>query len=204
MKVLIGCEYSGRVRDAFIRRGHNAISCDLLQTESPGPHFKGDIYEMLNERWDLIIMHPPCTALTVAGNHVYSSGKPRHSERLNAAFWTEQLWFKCLEVCEKVCFENPVGVLGKFTKLPRAQYVQPYDFGENASKKTGLILHGLELIYKTIRFPGRRVEYNGRMVERWDNQTDSGQNKLAPSEDRWKLRSTTYPGIASAMAMTWG
>ena len=106
MKVLIGCEYSGTVRDAFIAMGHDAISCDLLPTDKPGPHYQGDVFDLLEERWDLIIMHPPCTALAVSGNAWYGEGMPKYNERLESVEWTKKLWEKCISVCERVCFEN--------------------------------------------------------------------------------------------------
>ena len=208
MKVLIAMESSGIIRDAFIKRGHNAISCDLLPTDAPGPHYQGDIYDILfTQRWDLIIAHPVCTKLCVSGNHVYAQGKQKYQERLDSVSWTSQFWYDCLEVADKVCFENPVGVLPSMTYLPKPKYIQPYEFGHNASKKTGLYLYDLEPLKPTLRIIGRMVEWpkgSGKMMERWDNQTDSGQNKLGPSEDRAKIRSQTYQGWADAMAALWG
>lgn len=108
MKVLVLCEYSGRVRDAFIKRGHDAISCDLLPTDVDGPHHQGDVHDMLDQDWDLIIAHPPCTALTVAGNSTYGEGQPKYAERLAAVEWTVALWEKMKERSKRVCLENPV------------------------------------------------------------------------------------------------
>jgi len=205
MRVLIGCEFSGTVRDAFIKRGHDAISCDLLPTEKPGPHHQGDIMELLNSKpdgyYDLIIIHPECTKLTVSGNHVYGVGKPRHQERLDSVRWTYDLWELCKRKSKSVCLENPVGVLNSYTDMPKPQYIQPYDFGSDASKKTGLWLHNLpKLKVDKSKYVQPRI-VNGK--KRWSNQTDSGQNKLPPSKDRWKLRSETYSGIAVAFAEQW-
>lgn len=199
--LLVMCETSGIVREAFRSRGLNAFSVDILESDDDSiNHFVGDVYEALDFfEPRMIIAHPPCTALCVAGNHVYAKGKPKHHERQEAVKWTEDLWFACLARAEKVCFENPVGVLFTQSRLPKPQYVQPYEFGEDASKKTGLFLHNLPRLEGTKRIQGRIV--NGK--ERWSNQTDSGQNKLGPSEDRWKLRSKTYLGIAEAMAEQW-
>ncbi len=209
MKVLVACEYSGRVRDAFIAKGHDAISCDLLATEYPGPHYQGDVIEFLNNipdgYFDLIIAHPECTKLCVSGNHVYAKGKPKHDERIDSAIWTYDFWELAKRKAGKVCFENPVGCLATLTDIPKAKFVQPYEFGDDASKKTGLHLHGLKPLQcdPKSRFEGRYVEWQGKIVERWSNQTDSGQNVLGPSDDRWKLRSTTYQGVADAMADQW-
>lgn len=208
-RVLVGCESSGIVRDAFARIGCAAMSCDLLPSEAPGPHYQGDILELLDGpgMWDLVIVHPEYTKMTVSGNHVYAAGKPRHHERVEAVRWTEKLWSRCREKGKRVALENPVGVLPTMSCLPKPQYVQPYQFGEDASKKTALFLHGLPGLRGTKRVYGRMVEWprgSGKWVERWANQTDSGQNKLSPGPDRWKDRSRTYHGIADAMAMQWG
>jgi hypothetical protein len=196
LKVLIGCEYSGIVRDAFIAKGHEAISCDLLPTDKPGPHYQGDVFDMLGEKWDLIIMHPPCTALTVAGNSTYGTGMKKHHERAAAAAWTEKLWLSCLGVSDKVCFENPVGVLGRLTDMPKAKYVQPYEFGHLEQKKTGLFLHGLEPLEETDNVYKEMMKLPKRERERL--------HYLPPSPDRWKIRSTTFQGVADAMATQWG
>jgi len=196
MKVLVGCEYSGIVRDAFIARGHDAISCDLLPTDNPGPHYQGDIFAMLDDRWDLIIMHPPCTALTVAGNKHYGEGMPKYQERLDAAEWTQQLWDACMVVSPKVCFENPVGVLTRLTSLPKAKYVQPYEFGHVEQKKTGLFLHGLQPLQQTNNVYEEMIKLPVNQRQRL--------HYLPPSPDRWKIRSTTFQGIADAMANQWG
>ncbi|MCK4758408.1 MAG: hypothetical protein KAT69_00090 [Candidatus Aminicenantes bacterium] len=216
MNILIGFEESGTIREAFRKRGHNAWSCDLQPARDGSKfHIQGDIYDAIDnpekycgaKKWDLIILHPECTAMTVAGNHVYAKGKPKHYKRLEAIEFTEKLWNHAVEKCEKVVLENPQGVLHTNTDLPKPQYIQPYEFGEDASKKTGLTLHNLPRLKSTQRIEGRIVEWpkgSGKMVERWSNQTDSGQNILGPSPTRARDRSKTYDGIGDAMADQWG
>lgn len=196
MRVLVGCEYSGTVRDAFLAAGHDAISCDLLPTDKPGPHYQGDIAEMLNHSWDLIIMHPPCTALTVAGNGTYGEGKPKYKERLQSVAWTMGLWEKSTAVSPRVCFENPVGVLSRLGGMVKADYIQPYQFGHKEQKKTGLYLQGLE--------PLRETENVYKEMMLLPVNVRQRMFHLPPSHDRWKIRSTTYAGIAAAMAGQWG
>jgi hypothetical protein len=195
MKILVACEYSGRVRDAFIDRGHDAISCDLLPTDAEGPHYQGDVLDMLNQSWDLIVMHPPCTALTVAGNSTYGEGQPKYAERLAAVEWTIALWEKAKSVSPRVCLENPVGVLRRLGGMPAPQFVQPYQFGHMEQKKTGLFLHGLPKL----------VETNNVYVEMMKLPKNKRErlHYLPPSPDRWKFRSITYQGIADAMANQW-
>ena len=196
MRVLVACEYSGRVRDAFIALGHDAISCDLLPTDSPGPHYQGDVYDMLSQQWDLIIAHPPCTALTVAGNSTYGEGQPKYQERLDSVKWTVELWEACKKASPKVCFENPVGVLRRLGGMPKPHFVQPYQFGHMEQKKTGLFLHGLDPLV------GTHDVYNEMML--LPKNVRERLHYLPPSTDRWKIRSTTYLGIAKAMAEQWG
>lgn len=216
MRVLIGCETSGAVRDAFRARGHDAISVDLLPTKAPGPHHEGDIFEFLDrdDAFDLAVLHPTCTLLTVAAAWcLYHPGdkalpfaerRPhpkwpnRRAEQLEQVAFVRRLWDRVAHI-PRVAVENPVGVLSTMWR-PISQSIQPYDFGEDASKRTCLWLRGLPLLQPTQRVPGRIV--NG--TERWANQTDNGFNRLTPSEDRWAVRSITYPGIAAAMADQWG
>jgi len=194
--VLVACEYSGTVREAFIKAGHNAISCDILPTDKPGPHFECDIYRVLFRNWDLIIAHPPCTALTVAGNSTYGEGQPKYEERIASVKWTVGLWENMKAVSDKVCMENPVGVLQRLGGMPKPQYVQPYWFGHTEQKKTGLFLHGLPNLVPTNNVYEEMMELPKNKRERL--------HYLPPSKDRWKLRSTTYQGIADAMAEQWG
>jgi len=196
MRVLVGCEYSGTVRDAFIARGHDAISCDLLSTDKPGPHYQGDLFDMLGEQWDLIIAHPPCTALTVAGNSTYGEGQPKYNERLAAVEWTVKLWEAMKAVSPRVCMENPVGVLRRLGGLHAPQFVQPYQFGHMEQKKTGLFLHGLPPLQGTNNVYEEMMKLPKNQRERL--------HYLPPSPDRWKIRSTTFRGIAEAMADQWG
>lgn len=195
MKVLVACESSGVVRDAFIKRGHDAISCDLLPCETGGPHYQGNVLDILNEGWDLMIAHPPCTYLSVSGMHWTTRGLRDPKLTFDALEFVRVLMSADIP---KICIENPVSIISTHIRKPD-QIIQPYEFGENASKKTCLWLKGLPLLIPTKRVFGRIV--NGK--ERFDNQTDGGQNKLAPSPDRWKERSKTYNGIAEAMAEQW-
>lgn len=180
MRVLIACEMSGRVRDAFIKRGHEAMSCDLLDTLTEGPHYKGDIRDILYDNWDMIIAHPPCTCLTVAGNRWYAD-KP---ELIQEAFDFVKLFID--HPCGKICIENPVGRLSTLWRKPD-QYIQPWQFGHGETKKTGLWLKGLPLLYPTDIVEGREQKI-------W---------KMGPSDDRAMKRSLTYTGIADAMAEQW-
>lgn len=202
MKVLVACEYTGIVRDCFIARGHEAVSCDILPTEVPGPHYQCDVLEVLNEEWDLMIAHPPCTYICSSGLH-WNKKIPGREEKTNEALeFITTLWEAPIE---KVCIENPVGCINtRLAFMPKPQYIQPYDFGEDASKKTGLWRRNLPELKATEHIPGREVVYNGRSYFRWSNQTDSGQNILGPSESRGLDRSRTYFGIAYAMATQWG
>lgn len=186
MNVLVGCEYSGIVRDAFLAKGHNAWSCDLLPSDSDeGPHWQGDIFKALRiyDSWDLIILHPPCTALCVAGNRHYSGTAERHE----AIEWTIQLFREALQQSPRVALENPVGVLSSAWMTP-SQYIQPWQFGHGETKKTGLWLSGLPKLEPTNIVDGREQRI-------W---------RMAPSPDRPKERSRFYPGIAAAMAEQWG
>ena len=217
LRVLVACESSGVVRDAFNALGHVATSCDMLATETPGDHYTGDVRDIIGNDWDLIIAHPPCTFLNVAAAWAFSDpdfwkfpgvgyhqkvkpetlvGKDRReAQRLALEF----VWLFMDADCPRIAIENPVGAIS--SNIRKAdQYIQPHEFGEDASKRTGLWLKGLNRLVPTLNIPPRIV--NGK--KRWANQTDSGQNKLAPSKDRWRERSKTYQGIADAMALQWG
>lgn len=196
MRVLVACEYSGRVRDAFLSRGHDALSCDLLPTDRPGPHYQGNVFDILSDGWDLMIAHPPCTYLSVSGMHWTTRGLRDPQLTEDALDFVRKLMEAPIE---KIALENPISIISSRIRKPD-QFVQPWQFGHDASKKTCLWLKNLELLKPTNIIEGRIV--NGK--KRWGNQTDSGQNRLAPSEDRWKKRSETYQGIAEAMADQWG
>lgn len=185
MKVLICCETSGTVREAFRSRGHYAVSNDLLPADDGGEHIQDDLYDAMNSNdWDLVIMHPPCTALAVSGNRWYGRNMPRHQERIDSIKWTMDLWSYATARFPKVAMENPVGVL----PIKPTQYIQPWQFGHGEQKKTGLWLHNLPPLMSTEIVAGREQRI-------W---------KLGPSADRWKIRSKTYQGIAEAMANQWG
>lgn len=194
-KVLVACEYSGVVRDAFCERGHDAMSCDMLPTDVPGPHYQGDVLDILNDGWDLMIAHPPCTYLSVSGMHWTTRGlrDPKLTE--DALAFVRALLGAPIP---RIAVENPVSVISSRIRPPD-QIVQPYQFGHDASKKTCLWLIGLPLLKPTDLIAPRVVDGKTR----WGNQTNSGQNRLGPSENRWKVRSRTYEGIAAAMAAQW-
>ena len=195
MRLLVACEYSGTVRDAFIRRGHDAMSCDLLPTDAPGPHYQGDVADIINDGWDMMIAHPPCTYLSVSGMHWTARGlrDPKLTE--DALEFVQRLMDAPIA---RIAVENPISVISSRIRKPD-QIINPWQFGHDASKRTCLWLKGLPLLTPTEIIEPRIV--NGK--KRWANQTDSGQNRLPPSEDRWKIRSETYEGIAQAMAKQW-
>lgn len=197
MKILVACESSGTVRDAFIAKGHQAVSCDILPSETGGPHIQGDVLDVIvvDRKWDMMIAHPPCTYLCSSGMHWTTRGlrDPKLTE--DALMFARKL----LEAdIEKIAVENPVGAISTRIRKPD-QYIHPYQFGDDASKKTGLWLKGLPCLVPTNYIEPRMV--GGK--PRWSNQTDSGQNRLGPSQDRWRQRSKTYQGIALAMANQW-
>lgn len=262
MRVLVACEYSGAVRDAFIAAGHDAMSCDLLPTETPGPHWAGDVkyvldgwqpvvtaadcaecddcgelvcfgcrehyadcacigptqdgMEMLyvqeidrlfarpeeSPHWDLMIAHPPCTYLSVSGMHWTTRGKRDPQLTEDALAFVRMLMAAPIP---RICIENPVSVISTRVRKPD-QIIQPWQFGHDASKTTCLWLKNLPLLRDEVanHFAPRLAKHDGKWAMRWSNQTDSGQNKLSPSDDRWAERSKTYEGIARAMATQWG
>ena len=186
MRVLIACETSGVVRREFQAKGHDVYSCDILPAEDgeTARHFREDVLDVMERGdWDLIVMHPPCTALATSGNRWYAKGKPKHSERLAAIEWTMALWTRATSICPRVAMENPVGVL----PMAPTQYIHPWEHGHGEVKRTGLWLHGLPALT-----PSDVVE--GRDPRVW---------RMGPSPDRWRDRSRTYAGIAHAMASQW-
>lgn len=251
MRVLVACEYSGVVRDAFKSAGHDAWSCDLLPSESIGAHYEGDVRDMLegwepvqftsqcdpdgsgwchsrdvdlsecscigptqdgieyiekngilfgrpidHPHWDLMIAHPPCTYLCASGMH-WNSRTAGRSEKTEEALEFVKLLMDA--PIHMIALENPIGCIS--TRIRKSdQIIQPWQFGSDASKATCIWLKNLPLLVPTKIYPPRIV--NGK--KRWGNQLDSGQNKLAPTDDRWKIRSRTYQGIADAMAQQWG
>jgi hypothetical protein len=199
MRVLVACEYSGTVRDAFLNRGHYAMSCDLLPCESQasGDHYQGNVLDILDHDWDLMIAHPPCTYLCSSGLHWNNKRPGRARLTLEALDFVRIL---LAAPVPRIALENPIGCIS--TKIrPYDQTVQPYQYGHDASKTTCLWLKNLPPLRPTGFVEPRIV--NGK--RRWANQCDNGgQDKLPPSADRWKLRSLTYQGIADAMADQWG
>jgi len=192
MKVLVACEYSGIVREAFALRGHNAWSCDLLPTDKPSDkHIQGDVLEIINDKWDLIIAHPPCTHLSVSGAARWAE-KVADGRQQAAIKFVEDIWNAN---CPFIAIENPVGALSTRSKLGKAsQYIQPYEFGHAEQKKTGLWLKGLPKLIPTDVIDVSNLPDNQRQRLHY----------LPPSKDRWKIRSTTFQGIADAMADQWG
>ena len=220
MNVLIACEQFGVVRDAFISAGHNAVSCDLMPTRVPGPHYEGDVRDLLCPwYWDLIIAHPDCTYLTCSAEWAYGNGpyhqkvKPetlvgeaRREARREALDFVRLL---ASVKCDRIAIENPaIGAINKNVDLIQygfrtnfpTQIIHPHQFGHDASKQTGLALKGLPDLVPTKHIPPRIVDGKPR----WSNQTDSGQNRLSPGEDRAMQRAKTYQGWADAMVTQWG
>lgn len=182
IRVLVACEFSGTVRDAIIAAGHQAVSCDLLPSARPGPHIVGDVRGVLEMGWDAMIAHPPCTRLTVAGARWF---KGREAEQAEAIAFVEALWDAPIP---RIAIENPIGVLSTRSRLGKpTQIIQPWQFGHGETKATCLWLKGLPPLHPTDVVAGREQRI-------W---------KMPPSADRWKLRSLTYQGIATAMASQW-
>ena len=195
MKVLIACEYSGIVRDAFAAKGHDAWSCDMLPTESPGNHFQGDVLEHLDKGWDLMIAHPPCTYLSNAGARWFTEGKKPWSLQEDALDFVRKLLNAPID---KIALENPVSVISTKIRKPN-QIIQPFQFGHDVSKKTCLWLKNLPNLKPTKIVKPDIVEKNGYKMSRHHWETF----KL-PSKIRGKVRSRFYEGIAEAMADQWG
>lgn len=201
MRVLIACEFSGVVRDAFLDQGHDAYSCDLLPCTSNrayNRHYQGDVLQYLGEGWDLMIAHPPCTYLSSSGLHWNCRTPGRYLKTRQAIEFAEALWHAPIPT---IALENPIGCLPTHSALMKAtQTIQPYEFGHDASKATCLWLKGLMRLLGTQYIEPRYIDDKPR----WANQTDSGQNNLGPSETRAADRAVTYTGIAVAMAEQWG
>ena len=185
MKVLIACEYSGVVRDAFLRGGHEAMSCDLLETESPGPHYKGDLFDVIDYPWDLMIAHPPCTHLSVSGSRHFAEKKMDGRQQAAASFFMRIV--RRSAHIQKVAIENPVCIMSSLYSKPD-QIIQPWQYGHGETKATCLWLKGLPLLLPTNVVEGREARIH----------------HMPPSADRWKERSRTFQGIADAMADQWG
>ena len=182
MRVLVACEYSGAVRDAFIREGHDAMSCDLLPTDVPGPHYQGDVFDIANDGWDLMIAFPPCTDLAVSGAKWFAIKQADGRQQASIEFF---MMLARLEI-PQIAIENPVGIMSTRWRKPD-QIIQPWQFGHGETKATCLWLKGLPKLTPTNIVEGREARVH----------------RLPPSPDRWKLRSKTYQGVADAMARQW-
>jgi site-specific DNA-cytosine methylase len=181
MRVLVACEYSGRVRDAFSARGHDAVSCDYLESETKGQHYQGDVFDIIKDDWDLMIAHPPCTHLAVSGARWW---KDKKEEQLDALEFVRQLLNAPID---KIALENPISKISTAIRKPD-QIVQPWQFGHGETKATCLWLKGLPNLQSTMVVSGREPRVH----------------RMSPGPDRWKERSRTYQGIADAMAEQWG
>jgi hypothetical protein len=183
VKVLVACEYSGTVRDAFIRAGHDAMSCDLLPTDRPGPHYQGDVFDVIDAGWDMMIAHPPCTHLAVSGARHFA--EKRMDGRQQAAI---SFFLKLAKAdIPRIAIENPVCIISSIWRKPD-QTIQPWQFGHGETKATCLWLKNLPLLEATNIVEGREPRIH----------------HMPPSPDRWKERSKTYQGIANAFAAQWG
>ena len=181
MRVLIACEFSGRVRDAFMARGHFALSCDLLESEGDGNHYQGDVFDVINDNWDLMIAHPPCTHLSVSGARWF---KYKQEEQRYALNFVRRLLDS---VIPRIALENPISIISTHIRKPD-QIIQPWMFGHGETKATCLWLKNLPLLQPTEIVNGRETNVHYE----------------PPGENRWKNRSRTYVGIAKAMAQQWG
>lgn len=179
--MLVACEYSGTVRDAFIAKGHDALSCDLLPTEKPGPHYQGDVRDVLEQGWDLMIAHPPCTHLAVSGARWFHKKRQEQQEALDFVRLLLDAHIP------RIALENPVSIISSRIRKPD-QVIQPWQHGHGETKATCLWLKNLPRLVATNIVEGREQRV-------W---------KMPPSADRWKERSRTFPGIAQAMAEQWG
>ena len=180
-KVLVACEYSGTVRDAFIKAGHDAMSCDLLPTDAAGPHYQGDVKYVLDDEWDLLIAHPPCTHLAVSGARWF---KDKREEQAQALAFVRDLLAAPIP---RIALENPVSIISSHIRKPD-WIIQPWQFGHGETKKTCLWLKGLPPLWPTNIVDGREARVH----------------KMPPGPNRWRERSRTYQGIADAMADQWG
>ena len=181
MRVLVACEYSGKVRDAFIKKGHEAMSCDFLPSDTEGPHYQGDVRNILNDNWDLMIAHPPCTHLSVSGARWFKDKQVEQQEAL------EFVRLLLDAPIEKIAIENPISIISSRIRKPD-QIIQPWQFGHGETKATCLWLINLPKLIPTDVVEGREHRIH----------------RLPPTADRWKIRSETFQGIADAMAEQWG
>lgn len=204
MKILVACEESQVVTKEFRSLGHEAWSCDILSCSGGHPewHIQGDVVPILKEDWDMVLAFPPCTHLAVSGAAHFAAKRADGRQQEGIDFF---LQFTKLDHVPKVAIENPIGIMSKIYRKPD-QIIQPYQFGDDASKRTCLWLKGLPLLKETQRVAGRMVTTpSGKVVERWANQCSNyGHDKTSPSPERSRIRSKTYLGIAKAIANQWG
>ncbi len=198
MRVLVACEFSGIVRDAFKAKGHDAWSCDLLPTERPGNHIQGDVLEHLNDGWDLMIAHPPCTHLCVSGARFWKDKKADGRQQEGINFFMNFV----NSPIERVAIENPIGILSSSYRAPD-QIIQPFWFGDSAQKATCLWLKKTHVDRGMIYVDPRGNSHGGVHTIR-AKRAYSPLMLLPRNEERWKIRSRTFPGIAKAMAEQWG
>ena len=183
MKVLVACEYSGTVRDAFLNLGHDAMSCDLLPTDVPGPHYRGDVFDIIEDGWDLMIAFPPCTDVCVSGARWFKEKRADGRQQRAIQFIRDLM----NAPIDRIAIENPIGVLSSEIRKPD-QIIQPWQHGHGETKATCLWLSGVPKLTPTNIVDGREAKVH----------------RMPPSPDRWKIRSKTYQGIADAMAAQWG
>ena len=186
MRVLIACEESGAVRDAFIRGGHDAMSCDLKPTRTPGPHYQGDVRDVIHACWDLMIFHAPCTDVCVSGAKHFAAKRMDGRQAAGISFFME-LWRHGERYIDKMAAEQPIGILSTLFRKPD-QIIQPWQFGHGETKATCLWLHNLPLLMPTNIVEGREARIH----------------RMPPGPDRAQERSATFAGIAQAMADQWG
>ena len=200
-RVLVACEFSGRVRDNIAALGHDVVSCDLLESETPGKHYTGDVRDILNDGYSDLISFPPCRYLCGSGAKHRANNPTRWAKTIAALDFFDDLDSARIE---RRATENSVGIISTLRRKPD-QIVQLYEFGDDASKRTCLWLHNLP---KLIKDPAqliapRLIEYRGKICKRWANQSPCGADATAPGPDRWKIRSRLRPGLAKALAAQW-
>jgi hypothetical protein len=183
MRVLVACEYSGAVRDAFIELGHDAMSCDLLPTDAPGPHYKGNVFDVIDGCWDLMIAHPPCTDLSVSGAAWFKEKRMDGRQAASISFFMKLI----KSDIPMIAVENPVCIMSRLFRKPD-QIIQPWQFGHGETKATCLWLKNLPPLIPTNVVEGREARVH----------------KMSPGPDRWKERSKTFSGVAAAMSSQWG
>lgn len=191
MRVLVACEFSGIVRDAFIRRGHEAVSCDIIPSDAPGPHIQDDVLNHLDDGWDMMIAHPPCTHLAVSGARWFKFKEAEQKEAI-------EFFMRLVNApIERIAIENPVSIMSTHYRKPD-QIIQPWQFGHEATKTTCLWLKNLPKLIPTkiVDKGARHITKSGKSLPDWYN--------IPPIEGRAKLRSITFAGIADAMAAQWG